>query len=117
MIAAPALILGKKDQLLQYNPEEHPVILQVGGSDPRQMALCAQMASDYGYDGININAGCPSSRVQSGRFGAILMSNPKLVAECVTAMKAASKLPVSVKTRIALENTQDGFESLLHFST
>ena len=116
MIATPALILGRKDQLLQYNPEEHPVILQVGGSDPRQMALCAQMASDYGYDGININAGCPSSHVQSGRFGAILMKTPELVADCVTKMKASSTLPVSIKTRIALEDTQDGFQSLLHFT-
>ena len=116
MIAAPALILGKKDQLLQYNPEEHPVILQVGGSDPKQMALCAQMAADYGYDGININAGCPSSRVQSGRFGAILMKTPELVADCVSGMKSSTNLPVSVKTRIALDNTQDGFQALLHFA-
>ena len=116
MIAAPALILGKAEQLLQYNPEEHPVILQVGGSDPKQMALCAQMAADYGYDGININAGCPSSRVQAGRFGAILIKTPELVADCVAEMKAASNLPVSVKTRIALESTQDGFQSLLHFA-
>ena len=116
MVAAPALILGKKDQLLQYNPEEHPVILQVGGSDPKQMALCAKMAADYGYDGININAGCPSSRVQSGRFGAVLMKTPELVADCVAEMRASSPLPVSVKTRIALEGTQDGFQALLHFA-
>ncbi|MBQ4472140.1 MAG: tRNA dihydrouridine(20/20a) synthase DusA [Alphaproteobacteria bacterium] len=116
MVAAPALILGKKDQLLQYNPEEHPVILQVGGSDPKQMALCAKMAADYGYDGININAGCPSSRVQSGRFGAVLMKTPELVADCVAEMKAVSNLPVSVKTRIALEGTQDGFAALFHFA-
>ena len=116
MVAAPALILGKKDQLLQYNPEEHPVILQVGGSDPKQMALCTQMAAEYGYNGININAGCPSSRVQSGRFGAVLMKTPELVADCVTKMKAASPLPVSVKTRIALEGTEDGFQALLHFA-
>ncbi len=116
MVAAPALILGKKDQLLQYNPEEHPVILQVGGSDPKQMALCAKMAAEYGYDGININAGCPSSRVQSGRFGALLMKTPELVADCVAEMKAASPLPVSVKTRIALEGTENGFQALLHFA-
>ncbi len=116
MVAAPALILGKADQLLQYNPEEHPVILQVGGSDPKQMAQCTKMASDYGYDGININAGCPSSRVQSGRFGAVLMKTPELVADCVAEMKAATSLPISVKTRIALEGTQDGFQALLHFA-
>ena len=116
MIAAPALILGKRDQLLQYNPEEHPVILQIGGSAPKQMALCAKMAKDYGYNGVNINAGCPSSRVQSGRFGAVLMKSPELVAECVAEMKASSDLPVSVKTRIALEDTQDDFQALLHFA-
>lgn len=116
MIAAPALILGKAEQLLQYNSKEHPIILQVGGSDPKQMALCAKMAADYGYDGININAGCPSSRVQAGRFGAILIKKPELVADCVAEMKAASNLPISVKTRISLENTQDGFQSLLHFA-
>ena len=116
MVAAPALILGKKDQLLQYNSEEHPVILQVGGSDPKQMGLCAKMAAEYGYDGININAGCPSSRVQSGRFGAVLMKTPELVADCVAEMKAVSPLPVSVKTRIALEGTEDGFQALLHFA-
>ena len=116
MIAAPALILGKKDQLLQYNPEEHPVILQVGGSDPKQMALCAQMAEDYGYDGININAGCPSSRVQSGRFGAVLMKTPDLVADCVAEMRSKTSLPISVKTRIALEENQDGFKALFHFA-
>ena len=116
MIAAPALILGKSQQLLQYNSEEHPIILQIGGSDPKQMALCAKMAEDYGYDGVNINAGCPSSRVQSGRFGAVLMKTPELVADCVTEMKVTSSLPVSVKTRIALENMPNGFEALFHFA-
>lgn len=116
MIAVPALILGKTEQLLQYNPEEHPLILQLGGSDPKQMALCAKMALDYGYNGVNINAGCPSSRVQSGRFGAILMKNPELVADCVSEMKTISGLPISVKTRIALEGTEDGFQALLHFA-
>ncbi len=117
MIAVPALILGKKDQLLQYNKEEHPLILQVGGADPKQMALCAKMAEDFGYDGININAGCPSSRVQSGRFGAVLMKTPELVAECINEMRAKANLPVSVKTRIALEgSTKDGFTELFHFA-
>ena len=117
MIAVPALILGKKDQLLQYNNEEHPLILQVGGADPKQMALCAKMAEDFGYDGININAGCPSSRVQSGRFGAVLMKTPELVAECINEMRAKANLPVSVKTRIALEgSTKDGFTELFHFA-
>ncbi len=117
MIAAPALILGEKERLLAYNKEEHPVILQVGGSEPAQMALCAQMAADYGYDGININAGCPSSRVQSGKFGAILMRTPERVADCVAEMKAKSALPVSVKTRIALDEADgDGFRKLFRFA-
>ncbi|MBP5343845.1 MAG: tRNA dihydrouridine(20/20a) synthase DusA [Alphaproteobacteria bacterium] len=118
MVAAPALVLGARDKLLQYNKAEHPVILQVGGADPKQMALCAQMAEEYGYDGINVNAGCPSSRVQSGQFGAVLMAKPELVAECVAVMRAACKIPVSVKTRIALESQThgDGFDELLHFA-
>lgn len=118
MVAAPALVLGDRQRLLQYNAKEHPVILQVGGSDPKQMALCAKMAEEYGYDGININAGCPSSRVQSGQFGAVLMEKPELVAECVEQMKAACKIPVSVKTRIALESQTygDGFAELFNFA-
>lgn len=118
MVAAPALVLGDHDKLLQYNDVEHPVILQVGGSDPKQMALCAKMAEEYGYDGVNINAGCPSSRVQAGRFGAVLMETPEVVAECVAAMRGACKIPVSVKTRIALESQThgDGFDELLRFA-
>ena len=118
MVAAPALVLGNRDKLLQYNESEHPVILQVGGSDPKQMAMCAKMAEDYGYDGININAGCPSSRVQAGRFGAVLMETPELVAECVEKMQSVCKIPVSVKTRIALTSQThgDGFNELLHFA-
>ena len=117
MIACPALILGDKDKLLAYNPEEHPLTLQVGGSDPRMMGLCAKMAEDYGYQGININAGCPSSRVQSGRFGAILMKTPEVVADCICEMKAKTNLPVSVKTRISLSDVVgDGFNELFHFT-
>ena len=117
MIATPALLLGQRDRLLAYNTEEHPVVLQLGGSDPTQMALCAQMAEDYGYDGVNINAGCPSSRVQSGRFGAILMKTPELVSECIDKMRNTSTLPISVKTRIALDSVSgDGFQELFHFA-
>ena len=113
MIACPALILGDQKKLLAYNPTEHPLILQVGGSDPHLMAACAQMAYDFGYQGININAGCPSSRVQSGRFGAVLMKSPDLIADCVAEMTAKTPLPVSVKTRIALaDTTGDGFQEL-----
>lgn len=117
MIACPALILGDKDKLLAYNKEEHPLTLQVGGSDPHMMGLCAELAEDYGYKGININAGCPSSRVQSGRFGAILMKTPEIVADCICEMRAKSKLPVSVKTRISLSDVGgDGFNELFHFT-
>ena len=117
MIACPALILGNREQLLSYNSEENPLVLQVGGYDPKLMAECAKMAEEYGYQGVNINAGCPSDRVQCGQFGAVLMKTPKIVAECVANMKAVTKLPISVKTRIALSDVpDDGFESLFHFS-
>lgn len=117
MIACPALILGDRQRLLKYNPVEHPLTLQVGGSDPHLMGLCAKMAYDFGYRGININAGCPSDRVQSGRFGAILMKTPEVIADCVAEMRAASPLPVSVKTRIALADTAgDGFSELFHLA-
>lgn len=118
MVACNALIMGqRKELLLNYNPEEHPLILQVGGSDPKLMAQCAQMAYDWGYDGININAGCPSSRVQSGKFGAILMRTPDLIADCVAEMTQASPLPVSVKTRISLTEVMgDGFDALFHLA-
>ena len=117
MIACPTLILGDRKKLLAYHPTEHPLILQVGGSDPRLMTECAQMAFDYGYRGININAGCPSSRVQSGRFGAVLMKTPDTIAEFVAEMTAKTPLPVSVKTRIALaDTTGDGFPELFHLT-
>lgn len=117
MTAVPAILLGNKEKLLSYNKEEHPLILQIGGSHPKMMAECSKIASDYGYQGININAGCPSSRVQSGQFGAVLMKTPELVAECVSEMLATSKLPVSVKTRISLSDTQgDGFQELFNFA-
>ncbi len=116
MIAAPALVLGNREKLLAYHPAEHPLVLQVGGSDPRMMGMCANYAADMGYRGVNINAGCPSSRVQSGQFGAVLMKNPALVADCVHQM-CQSGLPVSVKTRICLSDIAgDGFEQLFHFA-
>lgn len=116
MIAAPALVLGNRERLLAYHPAEQPLVLQVGGSDPRMMGLCAGYAADVGYQGVNINAGCPSSRVQSGQFGAVLMKNPELVADCVNQM-CQFGLPVSVKTRICLSDIAgDGFEQLFHFA-
>lgn len=118
MVACPALILGKKEKLLAFDPAEQPLVLQVGGSEPQLMGQCAVYASDYGYREININAGCPSSRVQAGKFGAVLMKTPELVAACVAQMRAKSLLPVSVKTRIALIDTPgDGFDSLFKFAS
>ncbi len=119
MVACPALILGDRHKLLAYNkPAENPLVLQVGGSEPALMAQCAQMAEEYGYQGININAGCPSSRVQAGRFGAILMKAPEIVADCVADMRAKAHIPVSVKTRISLVDVGgDGFSELFRFAT
>ncbi|MDD3668993.1 MAG: tRNA dihydrouridine(20/20a) synthase DusA [Alphaproteobacteria bacterium] len=117
MIACPALICGDRDRLLAHHPDERPLTLQVGGSDPRPMALCARMAEEYGYDAVDINAGCPSGRVQAGRFGAVLMQTPEVVADCVAAMRAAAGIPVSVKTRISLADAGgDGFDALLRFA-
>jgi len=106
MITANALINGDRARLLRFGEAEHPVALQVGGSDPAQMAECARYAESYGYDEININAGCPSDRVQSGRFGACLMVEPNLVADCVDAMRTAVAIPVTVKTRIGIDRDE-----------
>ncbi|OMH39812.1 tRNA dihydrouridine(20/20a) synthase DusA [Motiliproteus sp. MSK22-1] len=112
MVTTGALIHGERDRFLQYNNVEHPVALQLGGSDPKALAECAQMAEDYGYDEINLNVGCPSDRVQNGRFGACLMSEPDLVADCVTSMRKVTKIPVTVKHRIGIDDL-DSYE-LLH---
>ncbi len=118
MIAAPAILLGQKERFLAFDPAEQPLVLQVGGSDPKMMGACAAFASDYGYRGVNINAGCPSSRVQSGRFGAVLMKTPEVVAACVSEMRAKSSLPVSVKTRISLVGAPNGgFDDLFSFAS
>ncbi len=117
MVAVPAILLGNKNHLLDYNATEHPLALQIGGSDPIMTAQCARYAYDWGYKEININAGCPSARVQAGQFGAILMKTPQLVADCVDKMVQASPLPVTVKTRISLNDVAgDGFEALFHFA-
>ena len=91
MVTAPAVIHGDRERLLGYNAEEHPVALQLGGSDPAQLAEATRIAGDYGYDEVNLNVGCPSDRVQSGSFGAVLMERPGLVADCVAAIIAFSK--------------------------
>lgn len=117
MIACPAIILGDRQKLLSFNPIEEPLVLQIGGSDPKMMGQCAVIAKDFGYQALNINAGCPSSRVQAGCFGAVLMKTPQVVADCVAQMRQMSNLPVSVKTRIALSDVAgDGFQELFHFA-
>ena len=104
MVTAPALIHGDRDRLLAFDPSEHPVALQLGGSDPVQLADAARIGADFGYDEINLNVGCPSDRVQSGAFGAVLMERPDLVADCVAAMAAASPVEVTVKCRIGVDD-------------
>lgn len=114
MITTGALLHGDHQYLLQYHPEEHPLALQLGGSDPKQLSACARMGQEAGYDEINLNVGCPSDRVQSGRIGACLMLEPALVAEGVAAMKAAVNIPVTVKCRIGVDE-QDSYEQLKFF--
>ena len=104
MVTAPAVIHGPRDRLLAYSDTEHPVALQLGGSDPAELAAAVRLAAPYGYDEINLNVGCPSDRVQSGCFGAVLMERPALVADCVAAMLAASPVPVTVKCRIGVDD-------------
>ena len=111
MITAIAILRGDRQRLLGYDACEHPVALQLGGSDPRELAEAARIGEGFGYDEINLNVGCPSDRVQSGRFGACLMREPELVAECIAAMGAAVRVPVTVKCRIGVDD-QDPEESL-----
>ncbi len=111
MITATAVLRGDRAKLLGYDAVEHPVALQLGGSDPRELTQAAKIGEDFGYDEINLNVGCPSDRVQSGRFGACLMREPELVAECMAAMGAAVAVPVTVKCRIGVDD-QDPEESL-----
>lgn len=114
MVTMGAILHGPRERLLQFNPAEHPIALQIGGSDPAMLADCAKIAEDYQYDEVNLNVGCPSDRVQSGRFGACLMAEPQLVADCVSAMQQAVQLPITVKTRIGIDH-QDSYEGLRHF--
>ena len=102
MLTTGAIIHGDRERLLRFNEPEHPVAIQLGGSDPVALAECAKIAEDFGYDEANLNVGCPSDRVQEGRFGACLMAEPMLVGECVAAMKAAVGIPVTVKSRIGI---------------
>ncbi len=118
MIACPAILLGDREKLLGFSPSvEEPLVLQIGGSNPKLMGQAARIAAEYGYRALNMNAGCPSSRVQSGQFGAVLMKTPEIVADCVAEMKALSGLPVSVKTRISLlEMSGRGSDHLCRFA-
>lgn len=103
MLTSAALVRGDGARLLAYDEAEHPVALQLGGSDPKELAIAARMGEQAGYDEVNLNCGCPSERVQSGSFGACLMGEPALVAECVSAMREAVSVPVTVKCRIGIE--------------
>jgi tRNA-dihydrouridine synthase A len=111
MVTAEAIIRGDRERLIGFDPVEHPVALQLGGSEPRRLAEAASIGAGFGYDEINLNVGCPSDRVQSGRFGACLMREPELVADCVSAMRAAISIPVTVKCRLGVDE-QEPEESL-----
>jgi tRNA-dihydrouridine synthase A len=104
MVTAPAIVHGPKPRLLDYSAAEHPVALQLGGSDPVELAAAVRIAKPWGYDEINLNCGCPSDRVQSGCFGAVLMERPALVADCVRAMQGETDVPVTVKCRIGVDD-------------
>ena len=104
MVTTGALLHGDRQRFLSFDASEHPLALQLGGSEPDEMAECAQIAQDWGYDEVNINVGCPSDRVQSGAFGACLMRTPERVAECISAMHARTRLPITVKCRIGVDD-------------
>ncbi|MGN6422552.1 MAG: tRNA dihydrouridine(20/20a) synthase DusA [Asticcacaulis sp.] len=104
MVTAKAVIHGDRERLIGFDPVEHPVALQLGGSDPDELAQCARIAADWGYDEVNLNCGCPSDRVQSGAFGACLMREPQLVSDCMQAMREAAPIPATVKCRIGVDD-------------
>ncbi|MED5389224.1 MAG: tRNA dihydrouridine(20/20a) synthase DusA [Pseudomonadota bacterium] len=116
MVVAQAILRGDRDRFLAFNDEEHPLALQLGGSDPQELAEAARISEQYGYDEINLNVGCPSDRVQQGKIGAILMAEPDLVGQCVEAMRTAVRVPVTVKTRIGIDD-QDDYDFLYRFVT
>jgi len=115
MVTSAALVRGKQLRLLEHSQQEHPVALQLGGSDPQELAIAARLGAEAGYDEINLNVGCPSDRVQSGKFGACLMREPGLVGDCVRAMRDAVEVPVTVKCRIGVDD-QDEYADLQHFT-
>jgi len=114
MVTTGAILRGDLDRHLQFSREENPVALQLGGSDPQDLARCAEIAQAYGYAEVNLNVGCPSDKVQNGRFGACLMAEPELVAECVAAMQRVVSIPVTVKSRIGIDD-RDSYEELTDF--
>jgi tRNA-dihydrouridine synthase A len=115
MLTNGAVLHGDRARLLRHDPAEHPLALQLGGADPRALASCARVAADLGFDEVNLNVGCPSDRVQEGRFGACLMAEPQLVGDCVAAMKAAVAIPITVKCRLGIDE-QDPEHALEVFS-
>jgi tRNA-dihydrouridine synthase A len=115
MVTSAALVRGRQLRLLEHSQQEHPLALQLGGSDPHELAQAARLGAQAGYDEINLNVGCPSDRVQSGRFGACLMREPLLVGDCVKAMRDAASVPVTVKCRIGVDD-QDDYSGLQHFT-
>ncbi len=114
MVTTGAILHGDRTRLLGFSPEEKPLALQVGGDDPKALAICAQIAEEMGYDEINLNVGCPSNRVQNGNFGACLMAQPQRVADCVAAMRSAVQIPVTVKHRIGIDE-RDAYEDMVAF--
>ena len=115
MIPVGAILHGARDRFLGFDAREHPVALQLGGAEPDELAECARIATEYGYDEINLNVGCPSGRVRNARFGACLMADPARVGLCVAAMAAATRIPVTVKCRIGIDE-RDSFEELCEFT-
>jgi tRNA-dihydrouridine synthase A len=107
MVTTGAILFGDRERFLRFDPAEHPVALQLGGSEPEALARCAEIGAGFGYDEINLNCGCPSDRVQEGRFGACLMKEPARVAASVAAMRQATALPITVKTRIGVDDSED----------
>ena len=114
ILTTGALLHGNREQLLKINSCEHPVALQLGGSNPSEMAKCSELASEFGYDEVNVNVGCPSNRVQAGKFGACLMLEPEIVAKCIKAMKSVTDIDITVKTRIGVDD-QDSYENFSKF--
>ncbi|NUF45260.1 tRNA dihydrouridine(20/20a) synthase DusA [Acinetobacter pittii] len=114
MVTTGAILFGDAKRHLDYNLQEHPIVLQLGGSNPQELATCTKMAEDWGYDEVNLNVGCPSDRVQNNKIGACLMAEPDLVAECIHSMQKAVSIPVTVKHRIGIDDMQS-YEEMLHF--